>query len=451
MSKLGNGKGWGEIEMIRFFLVFFIFIQQIFGVCSNFLDKWDVRWASTILDRYKEVQYLLNPTENFSPEGSYNKSAPWSQLISGEVCPEFDKTLTSIVNLHLLFDGTNESYKIFTLHQTKNKLSFESFKYLHNIFQNSQKNENILNLIEKILIIRDAGKNSIIREQAQRFGIKENDAHYFLREIIETCPELIPTYFNLTDSEKHIVKSIDVFHFGHIAHVEGNFHMLERLKQSSLLLDQEKLFIRFAVDICEISAYLGHIQNCGSLTFDEKTFQIFQDVVGCINYLKTHSSKESLEYYLKKRAKMLVIELNDTNIISIRVSCLMRICDGSMGKIILDSIESLSKQEKYKIYFEFSPLIDRKERNPTYLPAFLINFYSRNMLFMDEYEALYHTIKIGLPLVCDIIRSSREFLKELVSLCFSKAAIQIKEYTPSCKKISFSIELQGDVFLKFIE
>jgi hypothetical protein len=443
----------------KIFLLTLILSGSIISFSTNIHNNkprssyWELSWARQMCKEYPELKLLLASTYQFSPEEvKYNTTQSWSEQLNGIKCPEFDKTLTSIVNLHLIFDGSYKSYKDFVSQQKTNRLSFQNFQFLHKIAINlKERDPEVLKRIERILVIHDAGKNNAIRQRAKQFDIQEPDVHLFLKEVLQICPKIVPTYYALSEEDKLLMRRIDVFHFGHIAHVEGGAEMLQALKTSALLDCTHTLKLRFMIDICEISAYLGHVDNRGSLSLDNHTFQIIEMVICAIEHLKTHTIEESFRYYLNKRAKILGLTLDEQTAILIKIACLMRILDPVEAKIILETLSTLSIESLKKIQVALSPLILRNERTPTYVPAFLLNLFTAVKESMPAKDALTYTIKYGIPFVARVQEDFRYRMKgksASVTLTYNVAAIQIKTNPHKIENTQFEITPTGEVLLK---
>lgn len=182
-----------------------------------------------------------------------------------------------------------------------------------------------------------------------------------------------------------------------------------------------------------MSATRGHQNNQGSLLLTENVFNTFESVHASIDYLKIHTEGETLKFYLEKRAQKLQLQ-DSTNLLLARFSLLMRLTTPEDGVLISEAYQKMPIENQALIESQFSPLMMRNERTPTYIPAFLMNLLSYYKVILDHKEAKIKTFQEGLLFVGTVLRDFRgkkanQPFNPNLSLNFNDVANMIKGFS----------------------
>jgi len=400
-----------------------------------FTTKYGIRWLEIKLAQYPELYLLLSSYTTLYLQGcNDNPSNSWSRMISGKQSVEFDKTVTSLLCLDLIFDGTEESYEFFISAQTISSiiLSFQAFGQLNALARSIVKDDILSReLIETNVIIKDMGKAIDIREKAKQYDIINPDPHAFVHEVLTKCGEIFPSFIRLNSIQQNIIKNTDVFHFGHISHIEGGIEMFDQFLSSSLIVNTELFNFKIVTDILEIAGCNGHLNTRGSTVFNQKTFDIVWAVKNLLSTLQTSKDPiKALKEYIDLRGQWLGLIANEhffdqTTVTLTKIGCMMRLDTSTFGVILKDSFANLSSNYQTLVNEEFNPLVRRKEATPTYIPNFLVNFQSEKLKTTTLENALATTIKLAVPFVAQVLHQYRQSGNILDILSFNDIAHKI--------------------------
>ncbi len=442
-----------------FSLVCLWFASSIYA--SPSLEKLgSLEWVESKIATYPELKWLLDKNVQHTQEGKTEQfSHSWSKKLTGFHYPEFERTILSLVCLYLIADGSDIAYDRFTnLQPSTEKLTRDSFQKLNSFAQSIIQNDpQQLQLLEINLILGDMGKTKTAHEKALKYGITEADHDLFLDECLEKCPEIFITFQSLTpEQQKKIKKAKGFVHLGHVTHVEGGPEILTQLKKSGILEDNPQDFdFEMLTHICDVSAARGHENNASSKVMTENVLKTLFAVKEALHYLANHTEHEALKKYLATRAEWLRLD-KDSNIAYLlaRVSAMMRLYTKEDGTALQHAFKRLNPSQKALIASEYDPLIYRKERTPTYVPAVLVNLmgtYTKQKL--SRKMAIHKSLENGLTLISHILhdyrnnRANHPYDPHL-TLSFNKAAGQLRDTPALAENATFTIDAQGNVELK---
>jgi len=418
-------------------------------------------WVSKKIEKYPELQWLLAADVQQTQEGkSESFDHSWSQKLTGQHHPEFERTILSMVCLYLIADGSEEAYKRFTMLQPpEDKLSHASFKRLHDFADNVlSKDPQLLQAIEANLLLGDLGETQVARQIAEPYTISEPDHDRFLAACLKECPHIFPTFQSLTPKIQSKIKNMTgLVHFGHVTHVEGGPSMLTELKTSGVLQNDPSDFdFEVLTHLCDVSAARGHEDNRGSKVLTENTFSALENVKNALHYLADHNEEEALKYYLLARAEGLGLDNKDQaqQFVLARLGAMMRLFSKEEGAALQEGYQALSQEQRDLLNNELNPLIVRHEMTPTYVPATLVNLlstYSKQGLSKDE--AIKKCLQEGVPFVAHILHQYRSGKAEqpytpTLTLNFNKVAGQLRDQPDLLRNATFSIGEDGHVEIK---
>lgn len=422
-------------------------------------DVGSEKWVLTKLETYPELRWLLAEDVQHTQEGQSTASEQsWSQKLIGMHHPEFERTILSMVCLYLIADGTEEAYTRFTMLQPDSeKLSKNSFKRLHQFADEVlSAHPDQLKALEINLLLGDLGKTQEARKHAARFNISEPDHDLFLDQCLTHCSQIFPTFPHLSnDTQKKIREVTGLVHFGHLTHVEGGPEMLTKLKQSGILKEDPKGFdFETLTHICDVSAARGQEDNRGSKVMTENVFRALEAVKDMFHVLSAHTETDALKHYLKTRAEWLGFIGKDEELLLARLGSEMRLFFPEEGKALKLAYEDLPQEQKKLLHQELDPFTVRKDRTPTYVPAFLVNFLSTcSKQGLSKEESVGRCMREGVTFIGHVLHQYRQghanqpYNPEL-TLNFNKAAGQARENTTLLKSATFAINPEGSVEIK---
>lgn len=422
-----------------------------------------IDWVWQCVKKYPEILYLADENVRKTEEGSLLLQGSCSEQMFGKKFVEFDRTIMTLICLHLIFDGSNDSYEKFIKDQPEdNKLSRQSFNELHlqgkhllKLISQGISELEIIQALETALVLGDIGKSERAREIFKSFGAKAPDHDDFHEEVIQILqihPELCPSYNRLTlAAKKLITESANLAHYGHITHIEGGSHMFSKLKQSNVLSDNPIYFLfDFFVHACDVAGALGHINNQSSPVYTESCHRALQAVFESSMLLATPYKTEIDAYntYLKIRAKWLGLDIQEKiDRVLVRMGTMLRLVTPTDGSILKEAILHLPLAIRDQIIDEFDG--EEFERTPTYMPALLVNLLNNPALGESKAERLAQAVMIGLPFITRVLKAHRQHLlfgeaDPTIPLNFNRAA-EVAKSNPQALKGEFRIDPEGNI------
>ena len=437
-------------------IVFFIltFFMHVSAMAENY-NPGSLDWVKEKLKLYTELSWLIQPNDKYSQGISHGNNQSWSKEISSTHSIEFEKTVTSLLCLELILNGSKESYKRFISTQKENILGYTSFIKLHKFALNIIKANPILSkqLLEKNIIIRDMGKSEVVRNIVKdKCSIVEPDPHFFIRKVLNNCTNIFPSYANLNQEQRKAILETDIFHFGHISHLEGGPEMLTPLKTAKL--DKSMLDFKLLTDVIEIAGCLGHINNNGSLLFTQKIFKITWTIIDVLRTLGDKDETQILKEYIKLRAKWLVFNHNiKEDVVLTKIGAMMQLTSEQEGETIKKAFNNLNNDDRELILDQLNPLIYRYEKTPAYMPNFLRNFYQKQVTYLGSEKALEEVVDTAIPFLARVIKCHRNIISGVAIekqpvLSFNITAKQIQEGFEISSNTKFNIQ-NGIVSLRY--
>lgn len=303
---------------------------------------------------------------------------------------ELERMLSSIVYLNLFYDGTDEAYSKLTSKQGNDKLTKESFYLIHQHMRKVAQNNATYDALVAMLVYSDLGKAPYARLKASEIDSELDQNHPDHDDFIEAVlqrpvidiPKIIPSYFTLPKENKVFIAntaSAMKIHLGHILHIEGGEKMFEKFLHAinAKKINQEVLNFAFAIQIADVAASAGQVTNEGSLAFTESTCKGYLLVKKILQeIIEGFSPKQALQHYLKERAQWLGLDVNDNRqIILARLGCMLRYYTPEAGQQLLAYAQNLNTNDWNVLCAQFTldGGFNNWQRNPTYLPAVLLN------------------------------------------------------------------------------
>lgn len=360
-----------------------------------------------LLDKYPEIKKFASDQVAVTKEGGNSSDlVGWTtKLVQGEIISkpvngikyiELERTLSSIVILKLIYEGNSSAYdELVALQHSNEKLNRNSYTELYELTTKVVSNFDY-ETIEAMLIYGDLGKIEAFRKNGFKYNIAVKDHDDWIEEVLNQDPkiieEIIPSFKNLNaklqKNLKEVAKLMHI-HFGHVLHLEGGSKMFKRFKaaiNNSTNKTNEMyalLELALVVQYCDVAGASAHVCGIhGSKSLTEKCFQGYKIVQEGLKLLISGGTEpEALNICLGKRAKLLGMSL-DTPLkqVAVRLACQLRLYYAEdQPKLLEDAIMSLDKKSQELLIEQFALYdgFNKWERNPTYIPAFLLNIYNK--------------------------------------------------------------------------
>lgn len=359
-----------------------------------------------LFEKYSEARWLADDNVAITRESpSGDKGPGWTTwLIENKLLTvptpacdqvikyiELERMLSSVVFFHLFFDGSKLAYsKLTAIQKGYERLSEENYQIIHQLMRKVAHNETSFNAMVAMLVYSDLGKAPQARLKAtkidQDFNINFADHDDFIDAVLNlpapTVPHIIPSYFTLSNETKIFISNISStmkIHLGHVLHVEGGIKMFQKFMAAvnSKRVSSEVLNFAFAIQIADVAASAGHVTNQGSLSFTDATCRGYLLVKTQLDKIKEGREPDIvLKEYLQERASWINLTIqSEQEIILSRLACMLRNYHVDDGRQLLKYSENLSTTEWGLLTKQFAldAGFNNWERNPTYIPAVLLN------------------------------------------------------------------------------
>ncbi len=405
-----------------------------------------------IFAKYPEIKEFASNQVAVTKEGSNDSNVNgWtiklvqdgiiSKPINGVKYLELERTLSSIVALKLILEGNINAYQeLVALQHPDDKLSLASYTNLNKLATNAVSWFGY-EAIEAMLIYGDLGKIKAFREKGLKYEIRAKDHDDWIEALLNqdsnVIEEIIPSFKNLTAQSQKTLREVAKLmhiHFGHVLHLEGGHKMFERFKAAigkpSNITEETQALLELAlvVQYCDVAGATSHVYGIrGFNSLTEKCYLGYQIVQkGLRSLMSGESEIEALNICTKERAKLLGINL-DTPLkqVAVRLACQLRLYFAEdQPKLLEQSIENLDINSRKILIEQFS--LDEGfngwVRNPTYLPALLLNIYNNRqdphckLLTIEERMQNAVNTAVSLAKLFDYNKNEWQFLPDPINL-----------------------------------
>jgi hypothetical protein len=421
----------------------------------------DAEWVKKCIARYPEILWLAHAStkdEEASVKGTYSE-----QLFS-QKCNDFDRSITALLCLKLILDGSDNAYERFTAAQpAKNRLSRESFQMLHRQGLRLLKSKwggmstlQMAQAMETSLALRNLGKSQKARKVFKKFGVIATNHFDFYGEAmreLQKNPNLCSSFSRLNPSAKELlVKGANLTHYDSIAHLEGGAEMFTKLRESKMPIE-DPLAIEFDRFLYHcIVAGAGHPS---SLVYDEQTFLMLQAVGEAMRILANPRNTEwdAYEICLVRRASQLGLNLEKSSErVLTRIGAMLNLFTPEDGILLKKAMERLDPALRDRISAELDGhLEDPPVHSPIALSNVFINIFNKYSETSPE-DRLYRVIDIGLPFITRVLEKHKKLLKTHdvdpnVSLDFNAIARAASLIPKLLLDKKFFIDRNGRVYL----
>jgi len=354
-----------------------------------------------LLKQYPEIRWFANEGVAATQESpSSRQPKGYTQQLAEENPPlvslpksggkyvELERMLSSIVFYHWIKDGRDESYNALIANQDSSvQLTKASYQELSQFFNETIKSQMLDKAIETMLIFSDAGKTPTAKNNAKAEGLFEADHDDFIEALLHLSKDkiasVLPSFSQLLpDVQDYLIKASSAMpiHTGHVLHIEGGPRMFtkfaEAIKANKVTL--ELLNFAFVIQLCDVAAAQAHIDNRGSMSLTEHTYQGYQLVRKTLANMITGglTPEQALNDYVTLRAALMnVQDSTPTSKFLVRIACWLRLYTPADYQLLENAFNKLSPQAKNLAIaqFDLNGGFNLWHRNPTYGPAVLVN------------------------------------------------------------------------------
>lgn len=400
---------------------------------------------------YPEIAWFADPGVYATNEGIADPSntKSWTRLLSDQKLlepstkryVELERMLHSLVCLRMLIDGSDQAYAYLVQAQTdpSTRLKRETFDEIHRLTKTHTKNPDIQKAIEASLVYSDLGKTPEAKRRAKEVGIMQADHDDFMEALYSASPEIrgavIPSFEKLPEPiQKHILDlHLAVpLHWGHVLHLEGGQGMFARLVASQEKHPTSEDFVEqaFLIQLCDVAAQMAHNNLKGSVSLNEPTYLGYHTVLEVIKQLLiARDTKMALLDFADHRAKQLglpsFMEPSESFIFA-RMAAFLRLYSQEEGRHLLRAVfDRRFQPEEWTLIqtmFGVDSGVNIWTRNPTYMPAFMLNLFNASKDPSEKYQRALNGM-LTLAKITNAYQEKRFQLSE-TPLCFNPLAGQ---------------------------
>ena len=422
------------------------------SLASQSIRDTRLEFALNKMQQLPELQLLLEERKYTSPNSSdefLTGDNSWSEIIGHGVVVEFNKTMSSLYNLSLIFDGSYSAYQKFIFPQSVKPLNFKSFQALHDEISPIKP---LRHLVELNLVMRDLGKSSKFYNLVkQECNVEIDDTHQLVAFVTNKCPNIIKSFVSISDQNKELLEAVNSIHLGHFINAEGGVEVLERFIKYKGHYNSRAHAVLVATNVAELSAFKAYEAPYGSITFNETLWNYTSKALDAIKTIVMQDKKAIIKQYLKSRDSG--VKFSDNNIhnpdILIKIAILARVNGKNDINYLQNSLKQLPEYQQIKISKVFNPYLDY-QYTPTYLPAVFDNVrVALQKVGKSNHEIIDFFTSYTIPFIAQILQrelNSQAQYTRIIS--FKKVASDLIKSLDYIKTGVFYIDHQGIVSFK---
>ncbi len=396
---------------------------------------------------YPEIAWFADDSVAFTQEGVTSRTfaKSWTAFLveagllkkTDKKYIELERMVHSLVCFYLLENGTSEAYRYWVQNQTTAVLKEESFQDLHRVFKKFIDTSERRKAVEASLVYSDLGKTPEAKKRAHQLGIVREDHDDFMEAVYSASSEvrnkIIPSFDQFNSVIQHHILELHLavpLHWGHAIHLEGGEGLFSRLKSSQALPS----FINqaYLIQVCDVAAAQAHIQPNGFIAFNQSTYLGYRQVLEAIeNLLKTKNPETTLFHLTLQKAEQLGLAEDSENwSILARIGAFLRLSTKEEGTLLKKTAVLHWKKEDWQMVQDIFGLksgLNQWKRNPTYLPAVLLNLFQSTPVISEQYERALNGVLV-LAKIGKEYQTQGSHLTLDSPLCFNSLAAQAKAH-----------------------
>lgn len=429
---------------------------------SPFSQKKAFHALTPIINKFPELNWFFKDESFATAEFATPKFKPfWGTILKQSLHDknqtytsiEFERTLSSIMNVFALLDGTKAGYQYLIQDQASDQLQWTQYKALHESMTDILQTVP-LEAILGIIVYSDLGKSKVLHKKLHAQIPSHNKIH--------DHDSLITTVFKLSDSQinlilpsfptlpadtKRIIKNYfqkEKPNFGHLLHAEISTKQLHRYPPR--IKKQSDIQLATIIQLIDVSGARGHVSPRGTTTLLKPTVEeymaLYEEIIKHQSYINGYQA-----YFNTRAKKMSLNPLNPKDYVVAKLAFMSRLHKQSEIANLKAELNSLepSKWTKLIEIFGRYGFLNELDRHPTYIPTTIINIVQPPHSNASIVEAAL--------CVSNIICKTKVHLRKMHEpISFNKisklAAENPQEFLIDCSKKSYVINRHAEVEIK---
>lgn len=402
-------------------------------------------WIEHKLRQYPELLWLTEPSAAASI--ATTGKTTYSLSLFDKKIPAFDVAIRSLIYLHLLIQGSRQSYaQLCQLQPGENSITFKQFQTAHRQlmhFLNSPKHfDNTLKILETAIVLKHLGCSAKAAANFKPYFTETRvDAFYAKAlHVLQAFPELSPSYSRLSPEQKEVLVALR-----RLTDYDALFNLTTA--PSSQLLSVGRVKRPLVI----LDLYLYSLDICGEHNCSQEFYYNFAPL---LSMLQQHATaEEAFSRYFTYRANRLGFEGSSrSDMTLVRLATLMELSPAetsaltwSYKNLPIDESESLVNSF-YTVQGELIPLEIRG------LPNLITGLLQANhgTATSSPESRLRQVYSTALSLVVKSLRVQKDMLKK--QLLDQTTVLDFSETTISCggldifsENIAVRVHLNGSV------
>ncbi|QVE49419.1 hypothetical protein SBV42_01405 [Chlamydia crocodili] len=296
-------------------------------------------WIEHKLRQYPELLWLTEPSAAASIT-STSKTA-YSLSLFDKKIPAFDVAIRSLIYLHLLIQGSRQSYaQLCQLQPSEDSITFKQFQTTHRqliYFLNSPKHfDNTLKILETAIVLKHMGCSAKAAANFKPYFTESRADAFYAKalHVLKAFPELSPSYSRLSPEQKEVFVALR-----RLADYDSLFNLTTMPSAQLLSIGRAKR------PLVVLDLYLYSLDICGENNCSQEFYYNFAPL---LSMLQQHATvEEAFSRYFTYRANRLGFEGS---------------CRSDMALVRLATLMELSPVEANALTWSFKNLpIDESE------------------------------------------------------------------------------------------
>lgn len=359
-----------------------------------------------VFDKYPEITWFADQGVVITQEASADsKLSGWTEFLvkdgrlasTNKSYPELERMLQSVVCFHVLLQGVDQNgeinlpaYNYWVQGQGNTvRLSQQDFMDLAKLAQKHGKNHIVKESIEACLVYSDLGKTPQARINAKHYGLQLEDHDDLIKQVFTLenadIAKIIPSFATLDPNVQATVKilySAVPLHWGHLCHLEGGINMFTALLASKSFT-RDALEQCYLINMCDVAGAAAHVNFNGALAFNKITNIRYRLVLNAIETLLAKRDPRFTLNFMRESVAQLLgfpMPLTANDAVLARMGAFLRFTSKEEGALLkhASAIYSAADWELMDHVFADFTGINTWTRNPTYMPALLLNVFNYN-------------------------------------------------------------------------
>ncbi|BAE80893.1 conserved hypothetical protein [Chlamydia felis Fe/C-56] len=171
-------------------------------------------WIEHKLRQYPELLWLTEPSSTTEGITTTFRTA-YSLSLFDKKLPAFDVAIRSLIYLHLLIQGSRQSYaQLCQLQPSENNITFKQFQTAHRqliYFLNSPKHfDNTLKILETAIVLKHLGYSAKATANFKPYFTESRADAFYAKalHVLQAFPKLSPSYSRLSPEQKEVLVSL---------------------------------------------------------------------------------------------------------------------------------------------------------------------------------------------------------------------------------------------------